>query len=322
MHEPGPIARARSLLRELGLPDSDRHDHPVSAKRFPDGAQFRIEIPSVEGPRAMAAVIETAEQIGITVHRVSQGSGISLLADADILEMARLGSGHGIEVCLFVGPRAPWEGTAGALVPDGKVLGWRHTGMDQLAYAYADVLRAVDLGIRSVLVADEGLIWLIHEARTRGRLPADLVVKASALMGLANPIGIRILSELGLGSANIASSITIAGVAAVRQVIDTPIDLYVEGPDGLGGFTRYHEIPELVRVGAPIYLKFGLRNAPNIYPSGIHLEQVAIATARERVQRAGIGLALLAREAPELVGSAAGIDGPGIPLVAEAPGPS
>ncbi len=25
-----------------------------SAKRFPDGAEFRLEIPSVEGPRALA----------------------------------------------------------------------------------------------------------------------------------------------------------------------------------------------------------------------------------------------------------------------------
>ena len=31
-------------------------DLPTSAKRFPDGAQYRVEIPSVEGPEALEAV--------------------------------------------------------------------------------------------------------------------------------------------------------------------------------------------------------------------------------------------------------------------------
>jgi len=29
---------------------------------------------------------------------------------------------------------------------------------------------------------------------------------------------------------------------------------------------RLYEIPEIIRVAAPVYIKFGLRNAPNIYP--------------------------------------------------------
>jgi hypothetical protein len=47
-------------------------------------------------------------------------------------------------------------------------------------------------------------------------------------------------------------------------------------------------------------VKFGLRNAPDIYPSGLHLETVASNMARERVRRAELGLALLER----LVGGA------------------
>ncbi|HEV2471273.1 MAG TPA: hypothetical protein VGS41_01325, partial [Chthonomonadales bacterium] len=80
-----------------------------------------------------------------------------------------------------------------------------------------------------------------------------------------------------------------------------------------GGFMRYHEIAEIVRVAAPIYLKFGLRNAPNIYPGGIHLEQSAILTARERVRRAALGLEMLARSAQDFAASQAGAPGLGIP---------
>jgi hypothetical protein len=58
---------------------------------------------------------------------------------------------------------------------------------------------------------------------------------------------------------------------------------------------RFHEIPELIRVASPVYLKFGLRNAPDVYPSGTHLDAVTVALSRERVRRARLGLELLER---------------------------
>lgn len=305
----------RDLARRHGLPERDLHDHPTSARRFADGGQYRVEIPSVEGPAALRAVLEQADAYGVPLHRVSQGSGIGLLRDAEIAELVAIGAERRIEVCLFVGPRAPWEGTAAAHVPDGRIVGWRHMGMDQLSYAYADVERAVGLGIRSVLLADEGLIWLVARARSDGQLPADLVIKGSALLGLANPIGVRLLAEAGLDTANISSETSIARLAAMRAVLDIPLDLYVEGPDGLGGFVRHQEVGELVRVGAPIYLKFGLRNAASVYPSGFHLEALAISSGRERVRRAAIGLEHLARTLPDAVMSPLGAVDLGIPVV-------
>lgn len=100
------MKKTRDFLTSLGLPSGDALDLPTSAKRFPDGAQYRVEIPSVEGPRALSAVLEEAERQKVLVHRISQGSGIMLLTDEEILGMARLGREAGIEVSLFVGPRA------------------------------------------------------------------------------------------------------------------------------------------------------------------------------------------------------------------------
>jgi hypothetical protein len=305
---------AKQLLQDLNLPDGDRYDLPTSPIRFGDGGHYRIEIPSVEGPAAMAAVLDEAQRRGVRVHRVSQGSGMMLLTDGELRDMAALGVQHRVEVSLFVGPRASWEGTGQPLTPDGKLLGWRHTGMDQLAYAFEDVVRGVEAGIRSILVADEGLLWLVNEGRRRGVLPANLVVKGSAVLGAANPIGIKLMQENGLDTVNVASDITLPRLAAMRQVISIPIDLYIEGPDGLGGFTRYYEIAEVVRIAAPVYLKFGLRNAPNIYPSGVHLEGAAIATGRERVRRAAIGMELLARAGVEFMASPVGAPGLGVPM--------
>ena len=84
------MSSARRLLHELDLPVDDRYDLPASTQRFSDGAHHRIEIPSVEGPVALAAVIAAAQQYGVTIHRASQGSGMMLLTDAELREMARL----------------------------------------------------------------------------------------------------------------------------------------------------------------------------------------------------------------------------------------
>jgi hypothetical protein len=299
--------------RLLGLTEAAATLPPSSAT-FDDGGSFRVEIPSVEGPAAMDAVVTEAERLDVPLHRVSQGSGITLLSDAEILEMAAVGAAKSIEVCLFVGPRAPWEGSASALTPDGKVFGWRHTSVRQLRYAYDDVVRAVELGIRSILIADEGLICLVDEARRARELPQDLILKGSALMGIANPVGAALLERAGLDTINVASDAPLGELAAFRAACRSALDLYVESPDGLGGFTRYHELAEIVRVAAPIHLKFGLRNAPSIYPSGRHLEGVAVTTGLERVRRAALGLERLAKTAPELKASPTGLPRPGVPV--------
>jgi hypothetical protein len=100
---------------------------------------------------------------------------------------------------------------------------------------------------------------------------------------------------------NVPTDLSLAQLAAIRAVVDMPLDLYIEVPDDIGGFIRHYEIAEIVRVCAPVYLKFGLRNAPNIYPSGTHLEATAISLTKERVRRAKLGVDLLHRLDPETV---------------------
>jgi hypothetical protein len=293
----------RDFLKRLGLPPGDLFDLPTSAKRFPDGAQYRVEIPSVEGPRALAAVLAEAEARKVRVHRVSQGSGIMLLTDAEIREMAKLGAEARVEVSLFVGPRAAWETGAQITAPAGKNLGARQRGMNQVVYAIEDIKRACSLGIRSVLLADEGLLWVVNEMKKAGELPAELVLKVSVQMGAANPASIRLQEQLGAGTYNTPTDLDLPMLSAIRAAVSLPLDIYVEVPDNFGGFVRHYEIPEIVRVAAPVYVKFGLRNAPDVYPSGSHLESTVIALSRERVRRAEIGLDLLRRYYPTAVQS-------------------
>ena len=309
------MKRTRDFLQSQNYPRGDLFDLPSTEKRFPDGAQYRIEIPSTEGPKALAAVLEAADEYGITIHRVSQGSGIWMLTDDEIREMCRLGAEARIEVSLFVGPRAAWGTSAQVRASAGKNLGARLRGMEDLVYATEDVIRGCELGLRSVLVADEGQLWLVKELKKAGELPDDLVVKISVQLGAANPISVKLIEDLGAGTYNVPTDLTLPQIAAIRSVVDLPLDVYVEAPDDFGGFVRHYETPELIRIAAPIYVKLGLRNAPNIYPSGIHLEDTALKLSRERVRRAALVMNIIERYAPEAIMGAVGAADLGIPVL-------
>lgn len=304
---------SRDFLVSLGYPGGDLYELPTSTKRFPDGAQYRVELPSVEGPRALEATLEEIDRYGLTVHRVSQGSGIMMLTDEEIEEMVSMCHLRGMELSLFVGPRGTWDISALPFTAAGKALGIRHEGADQLVYAMEDLKRAVALGVRGALVGDEGLLLLTKEMKAQGILPRDFVVKCSVQMMAANPVSVRIMQDLGADTYNLPTALTLPKLAAIRQTVDIPLDLYVEVPDNFGGFVRHYEIAEFIRILAPVYIKFGLRNHPDVYPSGAHLEGANIALCKERVHRAKLGMQMVQRYYPDAITSPLGASDLGIP---------
>ena len=76
----------------------------MSDARFADGLAYRIEIPSVEGPEALQAVLDEAAARDVPVRRVSQGSGVMMLTDEEIGAMA---AGPREAAALRVPRRAP-----------------------------------------------------------------------------------------------------------------------------------------------------------------------------------------------------------------------
>ena len=129
-------------------------------------------------------------------------------------------------------------------------------------------------------------------------------------LSAANAAAVKAMEDLGADTYNVPTDLSLAQLAAIRAATDLPLDVYVEVPDDFGGFVRHYEIPDLVRVASPVFVKFGLRNAPNIYPSGTHLEATAVALGRERVRRARIGQEMLAALLPRGRGHPAGRDLP------------
>ncbi len=120
-------------------------------------------------------------------------------------------------------------------------------------------------------------------------------------MPCANPPTARALEDLGATTINVATDLSPAELGELRVACSAPLDVYVEVPDDQGGFVRYYEVPEIIRAAAPVYVKLGLRNAPSIYPSGLHLQDIAVKLGRERVRRAELVLRLVRELAPELI---------------------
>ncbi|MFF1510976.1 hypothetical protein [Streptomyces sp. NPDC058326] len=308
-----PTARrpAERVLAALGLGAPDPAPADASPHTFPGGGRWRTEIPSCEGPEALAVALAEAERLDVPVHRISQGSGVWMLTDAEIGEMVAATTEHGVELCLFTGPRGTWD-TGAAVRTDSHGGGPRARGHDAVAGCVEDAVRATELGVKCLLVADEGVLWTLHRARLKGLVPADTTLKVSALIGPVNPASYAVYERLGADSINVPSDLTLDHLTGIRRVSAAPMDMYIEAPDDLGGHVRMYEVAELIRRGAPLYLKFGLSRAPGIYPYGAHLRSLALDTARERVRRGRLALDLLARH---------GADGAMAPLGSRLPGP-
>lgn len=305
-------ATVDEILSASGLP-AETLPAP-SQKTFPDGADMRVEIPSVEGPAVLAAILDEASRRGVVVNRVSQGSGAMLHSEAELREMSRIGADAGLEVSLFIGPREEWGLGAMSRGPDGAALAGAVRGMRQLRYAVDDVLRAVDCGIRGFLVADLGLLHVLATAKREGRIPSEVVWKVSVMLAPSNPATSALLEELGAGTINLPADLSLAELAEMREACELPLDLYVEAPDYLGGVVRGEQLADIVATTAPLYAKFGLRNSRGLYPSGMHIQHEAELIGREKVRRAQISLEWAARSGRTLRQSEPGAAGLAVPV--------
>ncbi len=302
------MKETREFLKNLGLPPGDLFSIPTSEKRFPDGAQYRWEVPGIQGPSALRALLEDVEKQGLVLHRSTQTKGIMTLSDENIKEMVSLAKEARVELVLAVGPRAPYDTGAMVRTPEGVRMGYRLRGQEQIVRAVEDVKRATALGCRAIIMYDEGLLWLLNEMRKKGEIPEGTHFKMSAHAGHGNPCSARLLESLGADSINLVRDIDLPMYAAVRQAMDVPLDMHTENPASSGGFIRHYEVPEIVRVAAPMYLKTGGSVAKT------HSWDTTDADARKRVAQVALVQRVMSEYFPEAVRSDRGPEDLAVPV--------
>lgn len=251
------MEETRNYLKKIGLPKGDGYSLETSDKRFSDGGQYRFEVPGIQNPKVMRTLLAELDEYKIDIHRVTQTQGIMRLLDFEIEEMVEIANKWNVELVLAIGPRATTDTSASVNTPEGVRMGYRLRGQEQIVRAVEEVKRANRLGAKNFLVYDEGLLWLLNKMRIDHELPDDIKFKVSAHAGHGNPCSCKLLESIGANSINPVRDIQIQMLSAIRQSIDIPLDVHTENPKSTGGFIRHYEVPEMIRVAAPIYLKTG-----------------------------------------------------------------
>ena len=289
--------QTRAFLKSIGLPGGDAYDLPTSQKRFEDGGQYRFEVPGIQGPKAMESLLDAMAKLGIELHRVTQTKGIMMLTDNEITQMVTMAKQIKAELILAIGPRATTDTSATVHTEEGKRIGYRLRGQEQIVRAVEEVKRGAALGCRGFMVYDEGCLWLLNEMRKAGEIPRDCHFKVSAHCGHGNPCSVKLLEMLGADSVNPVRDYQLQMLAAMRQAVDIPLDCHTENPPTSGGFIRHYEVPEIIRVAAPVYLKTGGSVAKH------HSYDTTVEEAKQRAKQVSLVKRMIDTYYPEAVQS-------------------
>jgi hypothetical protein len=285
--------QTREYVEGLGLPSGDLWDLPSSSKRFPDGATYQIEVPTVNSVEAVAALLDSADRLGVTINRVTETYGMFRHTRQELREYCCLCHDYGAELVLSVGPRATYDTGATVLSTQGVRIGYRLRGMEQLLRAVEDIKRGYEIGCRGFLVYDEGMLWLVARMREDGALPEDMIFKVSAHLGHCNPAAFALLEQIGADSINPVRDLQLPMIAALRAAVNKPIDVHTDNPPGSGGFIRVYEAPEIARIAAPVHLKTG-----NSVVAG-HGQLTSASDGKRMAQQAAIVVEMVTRYLPE-----------------------
>lgn len=281
--------KTRNFIESIDLPSGDLYNLPSSEQRFHDGAHFRIEVPTVNHLTTAQALLAESERLGVTVNRIIETYGMFRHTADEIKSFVKLCQDHGCELVMSTGPRAVYDTSATAQSSDGKRIGYRLRGQEQVIRAIEDIKRGIELGVKNFVIYDEGLLWILGKMRVAHELPDYIRFKVSAHCGHGNPAALKLLESIGADSINPVRDLQLPMIASLRRGLTIPIDCHVDCPKSSGGFIRSYEAPEIVRIAAPVYLKTG-NSALAHHGQGTNLEdgkamarQVAIVS--EMVQR-------------------------------------
>ena len=292
----------QKFMSSINIPPRDAYDLPTSLLRFSDGAVYRNEISSIERPSTLRAMQDEARKYKVKIHRViAVTMGATLLTMDELRDMANMAADEETELVILPGPRVFWDIGKMSATPEGAYSGIRVRGADYLSYTIADMMRAMEAGVRGFLVWDEGLLMVLVEMRRQGKIPQDCFFKVSVFTGHANPAGAKVVENLGADTWNPLPDLTLPMLGAIRKTIKIPMDLHISIFDSQGGWYRPWEVPEICRICAPCYLKQEPGKSVADLCKPWSSEESLADLARQKVRNVQIMEELIQRIHPELL---------------------
>lgn len=286
------FAESRAFAAKHGYPSGDRWDLPTSDRRFPDGAHFRIEVPTVNSADAVRTLVHVVEEeSGVKINRIDQTAGIMRFSDKEQEIYLDVGREYDIEIFFALGPRSTYDISASKFIhtPWGHASALRTRGMEQVIYSMEDAKRITRMGGRGLLISDEGMLIMCKKMRDEGELPSDTKLMASAHLGQNNPVAYKMLEDLGADTIASQRDLDFSIMAALREAVDIPIHIHIDNPQATGGFMRMYDAPEMIRLCAPVYVKTGssvLERHGQVINDDLALQMARqVAVSMETIQR-------------------------------------
>ncbi len=249
--------RAQDLLKSINMPTGDNYNLPTSKKTFEDAANYRIEVPTINSLEALECLLTEAVHKKITINRVTETRGLFLHTATEIKEWVSCANDYGCDLFMSIGPRAAYDTSATVNTKDGFRIGYRLRGQDQIVRAIEEILRALDLGVSNFLIYDEGLLFLLQKLKENNKIAKNIKLKVSAHCGHANTAAIKMLENMGADSVNPVRDLQLPMIAAIREIVDIPLDIHSDNPKSSGGFIRFYEVPDIIKIASPVYIKVG-----------------------------------------------------------------
>ena len=267
--------KTRAYLKSTGFPVSDYDNFSSPAREFKAGGHYGIEISSMNNAQILRNALETAERYKVQISRVVECRGIVRLPNLEITEMIAMCIERNIGLIMAIGPRAISDIGGFVSTPNGKRMGYRLRGVENLIHAVEDVKRGIDLGVRGFLLYDEGLLYLLNKMRNDGELPKNIIFKYSVHACCSNPLSAKLLEENGADTINIIPDLDVWMIKTFREVCDIPLDVFSDTAKAAGGFLRTYDMPKVINFASPVYLKCGPISQPeqNHLPTPVELEE-------------------------------------------------
>lgn len=265
----------RLYLEKIGLPPWDIDSKFELKNEFEAGGHYGIELSSMNNLKILEEVVKLSKAYDFKIDRVDECRGIFRLPDSEIKEMVRVCSREQIGLNLSIGPRAIYDIGGFAKVENGKRIGYRIRGLENVIHAIEDVKRAVQLGVRGFLIYDEGLLYLLNQMRNEGQLSKSLIFKLSVHICCSNPLSAKLYCQIGADTINIIPDLEVDAIGTFRKVVRVPLDVFTDTAKEAGGFIRTYDIPKIILNSSPVYLKCGpiSQMHQNHLPASVELEE-------------------------------------------------
>ncbi len=244
---------------------------PDSLKKFPDGANYRIEVSGMETPGILEAVIDEAKKLGIPIHRaISTVGGSMYWTDKDLKELAKIAAENKVEVIICPGNLAK------GLIDNPNnlftMMNWQNS---EEAESYLnEILRCIKIGFRGFLVWRKGMLNTLNYMRwhpdpDETLIPPETIFKLSTFDNNANSDDFLLARRLGADTINAANNLTLENLFEIRSIVPTVLDIHItfwqlafekneKGRLELVAkpYNRIADAPELARLCSPVYFKF------------------------------------------------------------------